>query len=383
MIQLKYAWKELIKKPGRYVPLYIQIIVSIVLFSFIVKEINAMNQFRTKLMNYTQHNTMYVSKLQGDPILVMDELFSETGEERCKELYEFINERGSVYVQMPVSILVFGQIQETILAVNNNFCDLYDIKITDGRTFTKEELSGDLQENVIPVLVGEKKAEEYPIGTKIEFNNQQLQVVGVIDSNSFYLTPSTERGISYFTEEMVMPWIPDRHINGANGSYNDINLYNLLQIETKDPKVLDEIMEKAKELHLFELSFISYEERLGELDYYYKLMYEREFVMLGAILLYCIVGSITMLLQYIKSNIRQFSIHILCGARKNDMITRMFLQIGIPVVIGMIIVGFVFQNSLSLIAGIVFGVGVLLLIMLIPAWIWNKIELSQILKRYD
>ena len=108
MIQLKYAWKELIKKPGRYVPLYIQIIVSIVLFSFIVKEINAMNQFRTKLMNYTQHNTMYVSKLQGDPILVMDELFSETGEERCKELYEFINERGSVYVQMPVSILVFG-----------------------------------------------------------------------------------------------------------------------------------------------------------------------------------------------------------------------------------------------------------------------------------
>ena len=65
------------------------------------------------------------------------------------------------------------------------------------------------------------------------------------------------------------------------------------------------------------------------------------------------------------------------------MITRMFLQIGIPVVIGMIIVGFVFQNSLSLIAGIVFGVGVLLLIMLIPAWIWNKIELSQILKRYD
>ena len=42
MVQLKYAWIELIKKPGRYIPLYVQMIVSVLLFSFIVKEFHTM-----------------------------------------------------------------------------------------------------------------------------------------------------------------------------------------------------------------------------------------------------------------------------------------------------------------------------------------------------
>ncbi len=386
MVQLKYAWKELVKKPGRYLPLYIQIIVSILLFSFIVKEFYTMNQFSSRLMSYTEHKNIYISNLQSDVVKLMNELSSETGESRCKELYNFTLQRGTVYIQMPVTIRVSPKIEEHILAVNDGFCNLYEMKIKEGRMFSKQELDGILQDDIVPVLVGEEKAKTYPIGTVFESITEDkitFEVIGVIDNQSFYLNPAIQRGVSYFTEEMVMPWLPEKRINGMNGGYNDVNLYNLLQIETSETEVLEEIVEKSKELNLFELSFISYEERIGELDYYYNLMYQREFAMLGAILLYCIIGSITMLLQYIRSNIRQFSIHILCGARKNDMIIRMFVQIGIPVVVAIISVGLIFKNILSLFAGIGFGIGMLLLIMIIPIQFWKRVQISQILKRYD
>ena len=384
MVQLKYAWKGLIKKPGRYIPLYVQMIVSVLLFSFIVKEFHTMNQFSRQLMSYTEHKNMYVSELRGDPVHIMNELFSEDGEQRCKELYEFILERGNVYIQMEVTAQI-RNVSEGLLAVNEGFCNLYEINVKEGRMFSKDELAGILEDERIPVLVGEERTASFPVGTVFQgdVNGRTFQVIGIIDRSSFYLNPATKRAVSYFENRMVIPWLPDERLNGANGGYNDIDLFNLLQIETDQPEGLLEIKEKSKELNLFNLPFVSYEQRIANLDNYYKLIYERELAMLGAILLYCVVGSVTMLLHYIRSNIRQFSIHILCGAGKNDMIVRMIIQIGIPVVVAMLIITLLLQNELAFLAGLGFSVGMMVLIMIIPIQFWRRVQISQILKRYD
>ena len=384
MVQLKYAWKGLIKKPGRYIPLYVQMIVSILLFSFIVKEFHTMNQFSSQLMTYTEHKNIYVAQVRSDPVQIMNELASEDGEERCKELYDFILERGNMYIQMPVTMQIYN-VSESLLAVNEGFCNLYEMNIREGRMFSKDELAGLLEDEKIPVLVPEEKAKSFPVGTVFQddLNGITFQIIGIIDNSSFYLNPATERAVSYFGKSMVIPWLPDKKLNGVIGEYNDINLFNLLQIETDQPEGLLEIKEKSKELNLFNISFISYEQRIANIGNYYKLLYQRELAMLGAILLYCVVGSVTMLLHYIRSNIRQFSIHILCGAGKNDMIVRMIIQIGIPVVVAMLIITLLLQNELAFLAGLGFSVGMMVLIMIIPIQFWRRVQISQILKRYD
>lgn len=89
-----------------------------------------------------------------------------------------------------------------------------------------------------------------------------------------------------------------------------------------------------------------------------------------------------MLLHYIRSNIRQFSIHLLCGAGKNDMIVRMIIQMGIPVVAAMLITALLLQNEQAFLAGLGFSAGIMALIMIIPIQ-WRRVQISQILKRYD
>ena len=65
--------------------------------------------------------------------------------------------------------------------------------------------------------------------------------------------------------------------------------------------------------------------------------------MLGVLLLYCIVGSITMLLQYIDTHMKYNSIHILCGATQQQMGLQMLIHILIPILMGLVFVMAIFK----------------------------------------
>lgn len=383
MVIVKYALREVKKHPGKYLPIYIQIIVSVIILGFLAVTFQKAHLFAEQMEYCTEHRNMYATIDRSDAMTIMNTLSTEESNISCQELYQYITERANVYIHMINPVIWNGE-QVDILQVNQLFCELYQIDVKQGRMFLNEELDGHIEEEkAIPVLVGEKLAKKYPIGTKL--TNQALdqsifEIVGILKDGAFYLNPSTDQEIISLDSSFVVPWIPK---DSLNSGYRNINLFHVMQLETDNPEVLKEISLKSKELGLFDLEFISFKEQIEVVEEYYQSVYMRDCAMLMALLLYCIVGSITMLLQYINTHMRYASIHMLCGAVQRDISLQMLVQISTPILIGLVLVLIVFRNIFAMIAGIIFGIILLSIILAIPVFIWNRLQVSQIFKRYD
>lgn len=116
---------------------------------------------------------------------------------------------------------------------------------------------------------------------------------------------------------------------------------------------------------------------------YYQNVYSRDCAMLGALLLYCVIGSITMLLQYINTHMKQNSIYMLCGATQHEIGLQMMIQILVPILIGLVFSAIIFKTAFAVIAGVLFGIVLLGVILFIPLLKWNRMEISQIFKTYE
>lgn len=383
MTTIKYALREIRRHPGKYLPIYMQIMVSIVLFIFIVMTFEQASLFSTKMQECTAHRDLYTVIDRSDVVMIMNTLNEDGIEIKCQELYDYAVERADVYIHMINKIAWNGKDIE-VLQVNKKFYDLYQLGVQQGRTFDEVEWEGNLKdEDEIPVLVGTKLAKKYPIGTILEnevSDKSKFKIVGILDEGAFYLNPSVNDKIMSLDSSFVIPWIPKESLN--NG-YRNVNLFHVMQLEPHNPEILNDISAKSKELGLFDLEFTSFREQIEVVKTYYQKVYSRDCAMLGALLLYCVVGSITMLLQYVDTHMRYHSIHILCGATQQNMSLQMLVQILIPILIGLILSAVIFKNIVAMLAGILFGILLLCIILIVPLLKWNRMELSQIFKRYE
>ncbi|MGN0298978.1 MAG: ABC transporter permease [Lachnospiraceae bacterium] len=383
MAIVKYALREVKKHPGKYLPIYAQIIVSILLFSSLAAKFYQVNLFSQQVMHCTEQRNMYVTIDKSDVVTIMNTLSTDESSIKCKELYQYITKQATVYIHMTNKVIWNGQ-ERDILQVNQSFCDLYDLDVIQGRMFYEEELKEVIDEKeVIPVLIGEKLAEQYTIGTT--FVNEALdkstfEIVGILEPNSFYLNPSIDYQTISLDSSFVVPWVPREAFN--NG-YQNINLFHVLQIETDNPEVLERISVKSKELGLFDLEFVSFQEQLELVETYYQTVYSRDYAMLILLLLYCIVGSVTMLLQYINTHMRYGSIHILCGATQRQMGLQMLVHMSVPILIGWLLTGVILKNIFAVGASILFGIILLGIILAIPAFVWNRLQVSELFKQYE
>lgn len=386
MTTIKYALREVRKHFGKYFPIYAQLITSVLLFAFIAVTFAKAHTFSAKMHEYSEHKNMYAVVDKSDVPTIMNTLGAADAEEKCKELYEYTAENVDMYIHLKDKVVWKGKDIE-ILQINKNFSDLYQINVRQGRPFRDDEWNGQINENnenePIPVLVGAKAAAAYPIGTRLvnEVEDKSLfEIVGVLDPDAFYLEPVVGNKIISLDSAFVIPWIPRETLN--NG-YRNVNLFHVLQLETDSVDVLNAISEKSKELGLFDLEFVSFREQIEVVNTYYQNVYSRDCAMLGALLFYCIVGSVTMLLQYIDTHMKQNSIYMLCGATQQEIGLQMLVQILLPILIGLIIDAILFRTVFAVAAGGLFGLVLSGVILFIPLIKWNRMEISQIFKTYE
>ena len=383
MTTIKYALREVRKHFGKYFPIYAQLITSVLLFAFIAVTFAQARAFSAKMYEYSEHKNMYAVVDKSNVPTIMNTLGAADAEEKCKELYEYTAENVDMYIHMKDQVRWNGKDVE-ILQINKNFSNLYQINVQNGRTFRDDEWSGQINENEpIPVLVGAKLAVSYPIGTQLvneALDKSLFEIVGVLDKDAFYLEPVVGNKIISLDSAFIIPWIPR---NSLNNGYRNVNLFHVLQLETNSVDVLNAISEKSKELGLFDLEFVSFREQIEVVNSYYQNVYSRDCAMLGALLLYCIVGSVTMLLQYIDTHMKQNSIYMLCGATQQEIGLQMLVQILLPILIGLIIDAILFRTVFAVAAGGLFGLVLSGVILFIPLVKWNRMEISQIFKNYE
>ena len=232
MTTIKYALREVRKYFGRYLPIYAQIITSVLLFAFIAVTFDQARVFSAKMYEYSEHKNMYAVVDKTDVPTIMNTLVAEGAEEKCKELYEYTAKNVEMYIHMKDKVRWNGKDIE-VLQINKNFFDLYQINLQQGRIFYDSEWNGQINEDEpIPVLVGSEVAATYPIGTRFtnEVSDKSLfEIVGVLDKDAFYLEPVVGNRIISLDSAFIIPWIPRESFN--NG-YRNVNLFHVLQLET-------------------------------------------------------------------------------------------------------------------------------------------------------
>lgn len=152
-------------------------------------------------------------------------------------------------------------------------------------------------------------------------------------------------------------------------------------IITDEPGSLDLIAAKSAELGLFEYIFKSFEEQLGNIrDDELENMQIALLAML-LILSLCIACMISALLVFIEEHMREFAIHLLSGATLFSIAGRIFVQIGVPIIMSNIIVYIVYGDAV--ISAWLAGISALLyaIIAFIPLLRISALGINGILKR--
>ena len=74
MTTIKYALREVRKYFGRYLPIYAQIITSVLLFAFIAVTFDQARVFSAKMYEYSEHKNMYAVVDKTDVPTIMNTL---------------------------------------------------------------------------------------------------------------------------------------------------------------------------------------------------------------------------------------------------------------------------------------------------------------------
>jgi putative ABC transport system permease protein len=105
------------------------------------------------------------------------------------------------------SAILNGKSKPVVLeGINNNYFDLFNISITRGSLFTRQQI-----ENAFPVcIIGDNIRnvffnQEDPIGKKIKCGQIWMKVVGVIERRDFTASASDELGISSTDNKIFIP----------------------------------------------------------------------------------------------------------------------------------------------------------------------------------
>jgi hypothetical protein len=254
--------------------------------------------------------------------------------------------------------------------VSNGVLELFGVHVSAGRSFH----SADFQWNgkdPLPVIVGDHLKEVYQLNHTYDFYHNtdipfQGMVVGVLGKGESYQNIYSIEKSKPLDDSCIFP-ISQAFID----SYFTFPDYDMAFASTifvpKDPKDLDAIAAKSEEFNLFSLEFVSVEDHISEyLNYRAPDIYMSLFMAL-IILLFSCVGMTAHFMSMIAGSKRDFAIHIICGARVQDLVLRMIWHVSAAFVLPVLTCVFVLGLRVTTIYIFLFLVMIALILALIVA----------------
>ncbi len=258
--------------------------------------------------------------------------------------------------------------------VDENFLNTFKLKAIKGRIFNKDDYTN--KADLTPIILGYYYDKFYKPGDIID---DQYEVVGILEKNSFYIDPHKTKDVLYLDKEILSPLIVDSNTDVVTLDM----IINNVAIKTDNIDILNGIVQKSESMNLYDYEYKSYASQFEYIidDYMTEILFYSSISFL--ILLFCIICIVCSLINYIETHKREFAIHIFCGASKKDFIARIVLQIAMSLLPACIITFIV--NKISPASVITFGFTILLIVIisLVPSIKINKLTTSELLKRSE
>ncbi len=305
---------------------------------------------------------------------------------KLKELYSYIvnNDKTNKYskFEYQTSEEIEGNtiVQAT---ANKMFFDIYDIKVIEGRMFNESDFTNNLE--ITPIIVGYNLKERYKIGqTYLEKDldtNKEVtyKVVGILEYNSSYpsfvdIGKETELNYTFFKP---------LNLNLLNEFSSMDMAISSTVIFTNNEKEVRSIEEKSAELGLFSMEYRPIQQDINNyLKYFHKKITYQIFI--AFIVLFFAATSMALnLTTMISKNIKEFSIHMICGAEIGSIFQRLLWQLLIILSLALIPTEIFYGINISLVYTVIIACIISLIIMSIPYIKLKRTNIIQLVRRND
>lgn len=339
-------------------PLYLLIFCQLLLVFYVVSSgcdflSKAGNGTAAQDISYDSRNDNYYVKSKTDDEITM----AISGE--TNELSYYIGENYKTVDFAYLDSLVYGDNISgdiyDVYGVTSAFFDYYNITVEQGRLFSDDEYGGDGKN--IPVVVGSTAADGYSVGDKYL---DKYEIVGILKSGQYtYMISSGDMAVTSVDTAVYMPIMSTEFLkeNGID--------YPAQLIFAENKNALSAINEKAAELGIYGYNFISINDMIKQRSDTF-LQNSMIMIIIGAIILVlCLLSLIETMLTYVRKNISELLIHVICGATINDIILRVGAGAFFVVFLSGMIMAVILHTLTATIAIIITGI-ISVIISLIP-----------------
>lgn len=305
---------------------------------------------------------------------------------KLKELYSYIvnNDKTSSYSKFEYETAEKIQGNTIIQSTaNKRFFESYDIKVIEGTMFNESDFTSN--SDIIPIVVGYNLKDRYKIGqTYLERDldtNKDItyKVIGILEYNSSYpslvdIGKETDLNYTFFKP---------LNINLVN-EFSSIDMaISSTVIFTKDQKDVRDIEEKSAELGLFSMEYKPIQEDIDTyVDYFHKKIAYQIFISL-IVLFFAAISMALNLTTMISKNIKEFSIHMICGAEIRSIFQRLLWQLLIILSIALIPTEIFYGINVSLVYTIIIACIISLIIMSVPYIKLKRTNIIELVRRND
>lgn len=338
-------------------PLYLLIFCQLLLVFYVVSSgcdflSKAGNGTAAQDISYDSRNDNYYVKSKTD-----DEIrVAISGE--TNELSYYIGENYKTVDFAYLDSLVYGDNISgdiyDVYGVTSAFFDYYNITVEQGRLFSDDEYGGDGKN--IPVVVGSTAADGYSVGDKYL---DKYEIVGILKPGQYIYWMYSDMEAASVDTAVYMPIMSTEFLkeNGID--------YPTQLIFAENKSALSAINEKAAELGIYGYNFISINDMIKQRSDTF-LQNSIVMIIIGAIILVlCLLSLIETMLTYVRKNISELLIHVICGATINDIILRVGAGAFFVVFLSGMIMAVILHALTATIAIIITGI-ISVIISLIP-----------------
>lgn len=338
-------------------PLYLLIFCQLLLVFYVVSSgcdflSKAGNGTAAQDISYDSRNDNYYVKSKTD-----DEIrVAISGE--TNELSYYIGENYKTVDFAYLDSLVYGDNISgdiyDVYGVTSAFFDYYNITVEQGRLFSDDEYGGDGKN--IPVVVGSTAADGYSVGDKYL---DKYEIVGILKPGQYTYWMYSDMEATSVDTAVYMPIMSTEFLkeNGID--------YPTQLIFAENKNALSATNEKAAELGIYGYNFISINDMIKQRSDTF-LQNSMIMIIIGAIILVlCLLSLIETMLTYVRKNISELLIHVICGATINDIILRVGAGAFFVVFLSGMIMAVILHTLTATIAIIITGI-ISVIISLIP-----------------
>lgn len=262
------------------------------------------------------------------------------------------------------------------LRVSSNFFDIFHLNGNFSESKVKQWFTkADSDENV-PVILGNAFKKYYKKGDKLEDSGGRIFIVrGFLDEGESYIAPfenqySTELDNYFLIPATVKMSEPDELISYITGTY----------FMTNDRSVMDKLIKKSEESGLIPFSYQDFHTQTKACMKEIKNQIMTMSAVMLLILVFASIGIVNYFIRLIQERAEEFAVHMLCGAKGNEILFRITAQLGVMVLISAIFLlwqyGIWIETVLTIILGFIYGAAV----MVYPAVILKRQSIINIIR---